>query len=179
MTETELKNLTLTLNLEYGATYRYDLQVDRFTSPKVVALLEGVRRNEADHIAKVMQLVEASAESAPQGFRSLYTHLKLNLEFEREAVRIYSQAARETENPEVRELFRELVKSEAGHVRLFGELIRELDEGRYPRVFFCPLCGWELDYGDQAALGDIRKCEKCGVKYELTIENGDYQLSAV
>jgi rubrerythrin len=179
MNDTDQKNLINTLNLEYGATYRYALQTTRFNHPRAVALIEGVRRNEADHIALVMKRLEAEAGPAPEGFKSLFLHLKLNLVFEYEAVKFYGQYYRETEDPVVRETFRELMKAEGGHVRVFEALIQELEEGRFPKVFLCPLCGWEIDFSTDASTGTINRCEKCGARYELTIVEGDFTLKAV
>jgi len=179
MNETDRKNLINTLNLEYGATYRYALQTARFNHPRAVALIEGVRRNEADHIALVMKRLEADTGLAPKGFKSLFLHLKLNLAFEMEAVKFYGQFYRETEDSETREMFRELMKSEGGHVRVFEALIQELEEGRFPKIFLCPLCGWEIDFGSDAASGAEGRCEKCGARYELTIVEGDFTLKAV
>ena len=176
MTPKERENLVNTLNLEYGATYRYDLQVRRFPYAKAVSLLEGVRRNEAEHIGIAMKAIEEDVTGAPEGFKSLWLHLKLNLDFEKLAVKIYSQSANEAETEEVRETFRDLLKSEAGHVRLFTQMIKDIEEGVFPKIFFCPLCGWEMDYGADAEAGAVQKCVKCGAKYELVIENGDYLL---
>lgn len=178
MNETERKNLITTLNLEYGATYRYNLQAKRFLQPGAVALIEGVRRNEDEHIEDVMQALEANADGAPKGYKTLYLHTKLNLEFEKEAVRIYGQFAREAEDPSLRDTFRKLLKSENGHVRLFEDMIKQMEEGTFPRMFYCPLCGWELDYGQDAQPGQVEKCAKCGARYELVIENGDFALKA-
>ncbi len=174
MNDRERQNLINTLNLEYGATQRYTLQTTRFNHPRAVALIEGVRRNEAEHIATTMAMLEAETGSYPEGFKTLYLHLKLNLDFEKEAVRYYGECYRQAEDPAVKQTFRELMKSEAGHVRLFEEMIRELDEGRFPRVFLCPLCGWEIDFGREPKM----KCDKCGAIYELAIEQGDFALKA-
>ncbi|RJP75393.1 MAG: hypothetical protein C4524_11790 [Candidatus Zixiibacteriota bacterium] len=178
MTDIERRNLIATLNLEYGATYRYLLQAQRFLSPRAVALIEGVRRNEADHIAFMLNLLENDITEAPEGFKTLYLHLKLNLAFEQEAVKFYGQFSREAEDPAIRDTFRTLLKSEAGHVRLFEEMIKALEEGSFPRIFLCPLCGWEINYGPGAGAGAVQKCEKCGARFELILENGDFALKA-
>ena len=178
MTDTERKNLITTLNLEYGATHRYALQGRRFVQAGVVSLIEGVRRNEGDHIEEVMELLEADADGAPEGYKTLYLHTKLNLEFEKEAVRLYGQFSKEAEDPALRETFRKLLKSEAGHVRLFEDVLKKMEEGTLPKIFFCPLCGWEMDYGQDGKAGQVEKCEKCGARYELIIENGDFALKA-
>lgn len=179
MTDTERQNLITTLNLEFAATHRYALQVKRFLQPQAVSLIEGVRRNEGDHIEEVMRILEKDADGAPPGYRTLYLHLKLNLAFEKDAVKFYGGFSREAEDPALRETFRNLLKAEAGHVRLFEEMIKKIEEGRFPRVFLCPLCGWEIDYGQQAQVGAVQKCDKCGARYELIIENGDFALKAV
>jgi rubrerythrin len=178
MTETERKNLVATLNLEYGATKRYELQVARMTSPRAVALLEGVRRNEADHVGEALRALERESDGSSQGFRTLELHLKLNLEFEKEAVQAYTRFSREAEDPALREVFRGLLKAEVGHVRVFEQLLKEIAEGRYPKVFLCPLCGWEIDYGAEAGAGAVQKCDKCGARFALALEAGDFVLRA-
>lgn len=42
----ELESVTETLNLEYGANRRYALQIERLDHPRIIGLLEGVKRNE-------------------------------------------------------------------------------------------------------------------------------------
>ncbi len=179
MTDKERQNLITTLNLEYGAAYRYQRQIGRFAHPRMVALIEGVRRNEAEHVDIVLQQLEGQAGQAPPGFKTLHLHLQLNLAFEKEAVKYYGQSSREAEDPQIRDLFRQLLKSEAGHVRLFEEMLGELEAGRFPKIFFCPLCGWEIEYETASQAGAVQKCAKCGARYELVLEAGDYALKEI
>lgn len=176
----DLENITTTLNLEYGATHRYVYQAGALTHPRINAFLEGLRRNESDHIEiAVAELKKAQPEADKNGFATALLHLRMDLEFEKIANRTYGQFYREAESPEMKETFKALMRSEAGHMGVLKQVIEQIEAGEFPVMFYCPICGWELDYGARPALGAEIRCAKCGQTFALKMDEGDYIVSQV
>jgi hypothetical protein len=46
--------------------------------------------------------------------------------------------------------------------------------GRF--AIFCPLCGWQIDFGAAPAEGTEGKCPMCPGKYALRLAGGDWAL---
>lgn len=173
----DLENISTTLNLEYGATHRYVYQQLNLTHPRVNAFLEGLRRNESDHIEWAMaELKEAQPDDEKKGFASLLLHLRMNLEFEKIANRTYGQFYREAESEHMKELFKALMRSEAGHMNVLKDIIGKIEAGEYPVMFYCPVCGWELDYGARPEVETTLKCAKCNKDFALKIVDGDFAI---
>jgi hypothetical protein len=75
------------------------------------------------------------------------------------------------------ELFKELARSESGHRNGLRRVIRSLQEAATPVVLFCPLCGWEIDFGPVPAEGAEVKCRMCPGRFRLGLdERGDWTL---
>jgi rubrerythrin len=75
------------------------------------------------------------------------------------------------------ELFKELARSESGHRNGLRRVIRTLQESATPVVLFCPLCGWEVDFGPVPAEGAEAKCPMCPGRFRLRLdEGGDWAL---
>ncbi|MBD3233317.1 MAG: hypothetical protein GF315_06290, partial [candidate division Zixibacteria bacterium] len=167
LSETDRKNWTETLNLEWSATYRYKMQSAIFNNPQLVAIIDGIMRNEADHIDISSDFLLEDFETDVKGFRTSLFYLYMNLEFERFANATYAKFSRETDDENVKARFKELVKSEAGHTKIFRELIKAIEEGKFPVIVICPVCGWELNYGPSPDEGAVVYCEKCMVDFRL------------
>ena len=82
-----------------------------------------------------------------------FAALRADYDFEDEAVVIYGHFAYRAEDRELMELFKELARSESGHRNGLRRVIRSLQETATPVVLFCPLCGWELDFGPRPLRG--------------------------
>jgi len=178
----DIDNIIAALNLEYGANRRYEYQIERSPFSQLNAVLEGVRRSEGDHIDVLVDGVKAQQEADPavgRGFASILTHLRLNLEFEKTANAEYARFAREAEDPDLKKLFQQLALSEAGHIRLFQHLIEQMEGNIYPVAVYCPVCGWEINYGMNPPEGTILRCAQCKVRVELTIEDGNFVPKAL
>jgi rubrerythrin len=178
----DLENVIAALNLEYGANRRYGYQIERSAYPQLNTILEGVRRTEGDHVEAMFAYISARQESdgaAGRGFATMLAHLRLNLEFERTALAAYSQFARSAEDPELKRTFQQLAHSEAGHLKLFQGLIEQIEANQYPVLIYCPVCGWELDFGINPAVGVTLRCEKCKQKVALSIKEGDFAVDVV
>ena len=148
----DLENVITALNLEYGANRRYGYQIEQSPFPRLNTILEGVRRTEGEHVEAMMAYIKQQQQANPsagRGFATMLAHLRLNLEFERSALNAYATFAREAEDQELKATFRHLAHSEAGHINLFKELIEKIEANEYPAVIYCPVCGWELDFGPQ------------------------------
>ena len=178
----DIDNVVAALNLEYGANRRYGYQDERSNYSGLNTILEGVRRSEGEHVEAMFGYIQARQETAPacgRGFSTMLAHLRLNLEFERTALKTYLQFARESEDAELQYTFKQLAQSEAGHINLFKTLIEQIEANEYPLLIYCPVCGWELDFGVNPPEGMIMRCEKCKQQVELHIEAGDYVVVGV
>ena len=178
---TDIENVIAALNLEYGANRRYAYQLEHSIFPQLNNIFEGVRRTEGEHVEAMLAYVkdqQAKNSTAGRGFSSLLTHLRLNLEFEQHALSAYAKFARETEDATLKQTFQQLARSEAGHINLFKELIAQIEANAFPVMIYCPVCGWEINYGSGADDGTIMKCPMCKQQITLYIQNGDYIASA-
>ncbi len=176
------ENVIAALNLEYGANRRYEYQIEKSAFPALNTILEGIRRTEGDHIEAMMNYITLHQQidaDLGRGFSSILAHLRLNLAFERTALAAYSQFAHETNDVALKLTFQRLACSEAGHINLFMSLIAQIEANEYPISIYCPVCGWELQFGVNPAVGTHVRCEKCKQQMELQIEMGDYLAVAV
>ena len=173
----DIENVIAALNLEYGANRRYGYQIEHSDFSALNNILEGVRRTEGDHIEAMLDYVKGHQTADPshgRGFTTMLAHLRLNLEFERGALAAYGQFARETGDAALKQTFQQLARSEAGHINLFKRLIAQIEANEYPVLVYCPVCGWELDFGVNPPDGEMLRCEKCKVQVALRIEIGDF-----
>ncbi len=183
--DVDWNNVIAALNLEYGANRRYQYQIGELQNPKLTAILEGVMRTEGDHVDNALKYLNSRLQEklggspGAKGFLSALLHMRLNWEFEEIARATYSQFARETNDDALQRLFTEQARSEMGHVNIFKEAVESLETGQYHALFFCPVCGWELDYGTGPQDNDVKTCPKCGAKFSLAVEDGNWTLTRV
>ena len=182
--DVDWNNVIAALNLEYGANRRYQYQIAETKNPMIAKILEGVMRTEADHVDSALgylsgKLEEKIGATAPHslGFLTDLLHMKLNWDFEEVARATYSQFAKETDDAELRKVFSDQARSEMGHVNIFKEIVGEMEKGQYPALFFCPVCGWELDYGVSPTGGSEKTCPKCGAKFVVSLVGGNWTLT--
>ena len=75
------------------------------------------------------------------------------------------------------ELFKELARSESGHRNGLRRVIRSLQEVARPVVLFCPLCGWEIDFGPVPVGWAEAQCRMCPGRFRLRLDDqGDWTL---
>ncbi len=111
-----------------------------------------------------------------RGYAWALAALADDLEFEQEATRLYGRFAAEAEDPAVKELFKEFARGEAGHVRGIRHIVEMLVLPDTPVVFFCPLCGWQIDFGAEPQDGAESKCRMCPGRFALRLRDGDWEL---
>ena len=103
--------------------------------------------------------------------------LRADYDFEDEAVAIYGHFAYQAEDHELMELFKELARGEAGHRNGLRRTIRTVEDPATPVILFCPLCGWQIDFGPDPAEGTEGKCPVCPGRFALRLdESGDWTL---
>lgn len=179
--DVDWNNVVSALNLEYGANRRYQYQIANLNNPDLVSLLEGVMRTEGDHVENLLaylarRLAVSGTQEQAKGLATALMHMKLNLEFEEVARATYSQFAKETQDQELKDLFLDQARSELGHINIFKESVKALEGGEYPVKFFCPLCGFGIDYGKKPDPGALATCPKCGAKFSLELLDMDWTL---
>jgi hypothetical protein len=103
--------------------------------------------------------------------------LRDDYELEDQAVAIYGRFAYEAEDRELMELFKELARSESGHRNGLRRTIGTTGGPTTPVILFCPLCGWEIDFGPSPAEGTEGKCPMCPGRFVLRLgASGDWIL---
>jgi hypothetical protein len=121
-------------------------------------------------------LAEAGEACAP-GHAGDLAALRADYEFEDEAVVIYGHFAYQAEDRELMELFKELARSESGHRNGLRRVIRTVRDAATPVILFCPLCGWDIDFGTDPAEGADGKCRMCPGRFALRLsDDGDWTL---
>lgn len=173
----DIDNVIAALNLEYGAHRRYGYQIEHSPFADLNRILEGVRRTEGDHVEAMFAYVKQQHLAHPEvgrGFASMLTHLKLNLAFEIEALDAYKQFSVAADDPALKKTFQRLMHAESGHKALFTELIAHIEANEHPVRVYCPICGWELDFGPNPPEDATLRCPQCKAKVGLTIVEGDF-----
>jgi len=67
----------------------------------------------------------------------------------------------------------------ARHVNIFRQALDEVKAVRTPVAFYCPVCGWEIDYGASPAEGKGERCPRCGARFRLTLRDGEWDPARV
>ena len=110
------------------------------------------------------------------GYLSIIRMIETDLEFEKDAVRIYNEFAEKVSDPQLKEVFIEFAKAETGHVNGLQRLLQFIQDGEHEVKFYCPVCGWEVNFGKNPKIGDQARCRMCGVIFELIEIGGDYDI---
>ncbi len=111
-----------------------------------------------------------------RGYASTLAALQSDLEFEQTAVKLYGKYAAAVQDLVLKELFKDFARAEAGHVRGLRRLIEDFGGEQQAVVFFCPMCGWQIDFGTQPAEGAELKCPMCAGRFALRLADGDWTL---
>lgn len=114
-----------------------------------------------------------------RGYVRTLATLASDLEFERHAVAIYAANVKQLTDPRLKEFMRGLVRAETGHRRGLERAIERLNLGHEAVVLYCPICGWELDFGAEPADGAAVRCPVCAVSFALGARDGDFVLERV
>lgn len=179
-TKEDWKNLVYFLGLELNAAKRYELFISMIKDPNINRTLEGIKRNEEEHIEQAISLIRKFADSnAPQGFRTLLALMEINLDFEERAIKIYQGFASASKDPILKEQYESLVRAEMGHLNIFRKYIEEIKNGILDVNFYCPVCGWDINFGKTPKEGDRNCCQRCGTHVEIFVSNGDYEIKVV
>ncbi len=195
------------LRLEREAAGRYADRTAASDDPRLVSYWESLRRNEARHRELLSAWLLRQGEDpdlevparddltaaaldpqatgrhplapsdAARGHAGDLAALHGDYEFEDEAVVLYGHFAYQSEDRELMQLFKELARSESGHRNGLRRVIGGLSEAARPVVLFCPLCGWELDFGPVPSDGAEAKCRMCPGRFRLHLDDrGDWTL---
>lgn len=112
-----------------------------------------------------------------RGYARDLAALRDDLEFEIAAVKRYGRMAVEADDPALRALFKELSLGETGHWRGLRRMIATIEDPATRVVLFCPLCGWQVDFGQDPADGAAGKCPMCPGRFALRLDaGGDWTL---
>ncbi len=113
------------------------------------------------------------------GFAAILKTLNLNLDMEKNALRIYREFAEKVMDKGLKDFFVKLAKAESGHINALANVIRMINEKTFDVSFFCPVCGWRINFGRDPKAGGVTRCRMCGVSFELTEENRDFDFKRI
>lgn len=113
------------------------------------------------------------------GFATVLKILNYNLDLERNALRRYREFAEKAKDESLKVFFINLAKAESGHINAIANVIRTIIEKTFDVSFFCPVCGWRINFGKDPKAGDITRCRMCGVTFELTEKDGDFDFKRI
>lgn len=191
-----LPNLYSALSLEIAAVTRYVDHQERTSDPRVLALLQGLMRNEDGHQEELIERIQhlggdpTEAANCPgptlpglcydgdqiRGQKTNMAMLRADLAFEQEATRVYGEFAHQADEQDDIKLFSGLARAERGHINGLRNLIQSIEKDEHPVTFFCPICGWALDFGTGEGLEEETRCKMCGVSFTLSEVDGDYRI---
>ena len=112
-----------------------------------------------------------------RGYTRDLAALRADYEFEEAAVRRYGPMANEVGEPALKELFKELAPRRGRPSPRLAPHDRQRRGPAAPVVLFCPLCGWQIDFGPDPAEGAQGKCAMCPGRFALRLDaDGDWAL---
>jgi rubrerythrin len=123
--------------------------------------------------------ISPTASLRERGYARTLATLASDLEFESQAVATYAANAKLLADPGLKAFMKELVRAETGHRRGLERAIERLNAGHEAVVLYCPVCGWELDFGAEPADGATVRCPVCAVSFALAARDGDFALERV
>jgi rubrerythrin len=203
LTDNDAELLQEALGLELQAIDRYVEHAASTEDPRFIVYWEALRRNETDHRDALRRLLTAGGrmpietpasgdltgaeagagvnlpDTHAAGFRSIAATLRDDCLFERAAVRVYGRAAAKAGDHEVKALFRELARGEAGHSRGLRRHLESVARDDFPVVLLCPMCGWPLDLGPAPQEGTEVACPMCPGRFRLASRDGDWRLDRI
>ena len=125
-----IKTLNEAISLEYGALFLLPQHIAQVTDEETKRQLRLIMEMELEHAEKTAQMIyalgaEPKADLPQLQVRSsLREILEAHIAGERAAIDVYTRAAAQADDPEMRAMLEELRKEEEGHLRL---LQRTLD----------------------------------------------------
>lgn len=111
-----------------------------------------------------------------RGYKTVLELLREDLAAERAAVKTYRDFAARAASEETGSLLLEFAKAEQGHANGLLNIITEIESGEHEVAFYCPVCGWELNFGRGPETGSEIRCRMCGRMFLLEDVNGDFEL---
>ncbi len=111
--------------------------------------------------------------------QSIRMFLGEDLEFERTAVQTYHGFAERIEDFRIKEMFQSLAEDEAAHAAGLTEMLNRLKTTGFEVKFYCPRCGWTLDFGKASHIKNEVKCPMCGNVFILLERNEDYTIEEI
>jgi len=118
-------------------------------------------------------------KSMSEGFKTIRKLLEEDLEFEKSAVKTYSEFAERIEDVRISRLFQSLAEDEAGHVAGITAKLNKLKTGEAEVSFYCPRCEWTLNFGKNPNVDDEVRCPMCGMLFRLVERDGDYDVEEI
>jgi rubrerythrin len=191
---TDLCLMGKALILEEMASSRYAEHQQITRDPVIHALLQGLQRNEEEHKKGLLDGIkkmegepgvivsqcpapeepESVSGGAVPGYKTTLEILRKDLAVEHQAVRLYGEFSLQATEDETKKLFAHFARAESGHVNGLGYLIREIERGKYGVSFFCPVCGWQISFGENPDVGAETRCRMCHVSFRLEMADEDF-----
>ncbi len=192
----DLQNMYAALCLEKQAVARYADHQSQTEDPMILSLLQGLMRNEVGHEEHLIENIHRlggdpkEAEKCPPpalpqmvyegaqmaGQKTNLAMLRADMAFEEEATKLYGEFSKAATDEQAKELFAEFSRAERGHVNGLRALIKAIESGSHEYQFFCPVCGWPVEFGTSPTSGSESRCKMCGVLFAIKEKDGDFVL---
>lgn len=194
MDKNDEKYLIKSLQLERYAIKRYTKQHEEIIDPNVNKLIGGFLRNVINHERYILEFLGPKAGDVPAngfgvqeivsqkftgGLRTLMGFLTLDLEFEKTAVKIYSESYSSVKDKKIKKFFQETIKAETGHINSLSRALKQMEKGEWSLSFYCPVCGDEIRFKSVSSPIKSEKCRSCYTEFKLKKENEDYFIGEV
>ena len=114
-----------------------------------------------------------------KGYSTILSILETNLNLEKNALRRYREFSTMVKDGELKDYFIELARAEGGHINGIVNIIRMIKDGGFEVSFICPVCGWRINFGKRPDISEITRCRMCGVSFELTEKDGDFDIRRI
>jgi predicted RNA-binding Zn-ribbon protein involved in translation (DUF1610 family) len=72
-----------------------------------------------------------------------------------------------------------LTRAARGHADGLLEVVRRIEQDEHQVTFYCPICGWVVDFGKNPYVGNDARCSMCCQKFALVEKGGDFSMVAV
>jgi rubrerythrin len=114
-----------------------------------------------------------------EGYKTILEFLENDVRLEQEEEVLLKRLAARSSNPKVKAKLGLLVRAARGHADGLREIIREIEQDEHQVAFYCPICGWVVDFGKNPSVGNEARCAICCQKFALVEKGGDYSLAKV
>ncbi len=114
-----------------------------------------------------------------EGYKTILEFLENDIKLEREQEAFFKKLADVSVEADVKAGFEKLMRVARGHAEGLEAVIRQIECDEHRVTFYCPVCGWVVDFGVNPYVGNEARCTRCCQRFALVEKGGDFGLAAV